>query len=114
MPTVKEIVDNAELREASEELERLTHVISDLQTEKRNIKKRIYELRASTSGLVVGETVVVNARGSLGVGGARGVFQGYCTELDSGARSTWANVLLINKDGRVGKRKKIFFEWEKE
>ena len=85
----------------------LTSDIRDMQIEKSELRQKSLLLRAEIDGLVPGETILRSTRRA----GPLGQFQGYYSKFGSSSR--WANVLLVNKDGKVGKRKTIFYDWEK-
>ena len=85
----------------------LTSDIRDMQIEKSELRQKALLLRAEIDGLVPGETILRSTRTRTELG----QFQSYYTKW--GGHSKWVNVLLLNKDGKVGKRKTIFYDWEK-
>ena len=85
----------------------LTSDIRDMQIQKNDLRQEALLLRAEIDEIVPQETVLKSNRYREELG----VFQSYYSKF--GTSSNWVNVLLINKDGKVGKRERIFYEWEK-
>ena len=92
------------------------HAIEDrvhvLQDRKRKLREDWLELREKSWGLVGGETMIREKPGGSNPRKAKvGQFiQFYSRWHDS---SSWVIVRLINKDGKVGRRKATFYDWEK-
>jgi len=104
---VKRLVTQLTLKEAQDKYSKILSDIDALESRKHTMIDVIMELRAKDAGLVIGETVI----GSLGGRGQKGVFNGFYRKYFS-VDSEWIKVLLLRKDGTVGKREVTFYNWE--
>ena len=99
--------DKDKLAKVRAELETIKGKIIDLQVKQRELRKKEHNLRSAVGGLVEGVTLVRSTRYAPTKVGA---FAGYYFKYRS---TNWINVMLLKKDGTIGKRKVIFYDWEK-
>lgn len=102
-----------ELTRAERKLEILTSDIADLQRKKTDLRAEIFTLKEQVNGLIPGQTMIRETKG-MGIAERKpkiGQFIAYYSKY--GTSSKWVKVLLLKKDGTVGKRTATFYDWEK-